>query len=225
MVGAVKPGASDAHVQPADTTPYKVQNGDNLWDIAKAQVQNHDNKLTGQALNTATANYLEKLEGDNTWLADRPGGYNMIYGPGSGPGPHHPQDTIYLPDWPSSRRASQPPQAAPTKTIQRTIESAIKGRTLSTTLNRYANPTDYSHTLSAVKAIVGYELGHGASPSQVGALIRPYLNSLSKSKISAADQGAAALALEEQIFKENHENIREFDARSGALRKEYGFDG
>ena len=84
------------HHQPPDTTAHKVKDGQNLWDIAQKQVKANDPKLSGQALQTATARYLDKVEADNKWLQNRPGGYNMIYGPHAGPA--HPQDTIYLPD-------------------------------------------------------------------------------------------------------------------------------
>jgi len=87
---------SGTHHQPHDTTAYKVKDGQNLWDIAQKQVKANDPKLSGQALLTATAKYLDKVEADNKWLQNRPGGYNMIYGQHAGPG-HH-QDTIYLPD-------------------------------------------------------------------------------------------------------------------------------
>ena len=98
---------SGPHHQPPDTIAHKVKDGQNLWDIAQKQVKANDPKLSGQALQTATAKYLDKVEADNKWLQNRPGGYNMIYGPGPG---HH-QDTIYLPDLkhPKSSPTNLPP--------------------------------------------------------------------------------------------------------------------
>jgi hypothetical protein len=98
-----------AHHQPPDTTAYKVKDGQNLWDIAQKQVKANDPKLSGQALQTATAKYLDKVEADNKWLQNRPGGYSMIYGSHAGPGHHG--DTIYLPDLkhPKSSSTNFPP--------------------------------------------------------------------------------------------------------------------
>jgi LysM domain len=225
MVGAVKHDPNNVLEQPADTTKYTVKNGDNLWDIAQKQVQDHEKRLTRQALNTATASYLAKLEGDNKWLAKRPGGYDLIYGRGTRLGPHHRPDRIYLPKWPSPR-SSPPAHDASTKTIRRAIENAInaktnKATTLKATLQKYANTTDYANTLSAIKTIVEGDLKQRASATKVKAIISPYLQSLQDSKISEQHRQAAIISLASRIAKEKRETTGEFEKSQSY--KEYGF--
>ena len=225
MVGAVKRDPNNVPKQPADTIKYTVKNGDNLWDIARKQVQDHEKKLTGQALNTATANYLAKLEGDNKWLAKRPGGYDLIYGRGTGLGPHHRPDRIYLPKWPSPK-SSPPAHATSTKTIRSAIGNAInaktnKATTLKATLQKYANTTDYANTLSAVKTIVEDDLKQRASATQVKAIISPYLRSLLDTRISEQDRQAAIISLASRIAKDKRETTAEFEKSQSY--KEYGF--